>query len=240
MNDITALMATMKAAAELIAPGYKRNWIVSHDDETCWVGANDDDGNLTPFIEVSIGDWSDNKTDNERLAAFIALAHPANVKTLVEALEKAQAQSSKWLEAYHKAVSVGARYEERIAELESYSKTAIEFREAARDENRHLKLELEIAERRIVELEGFRTAYMEWSDKTKWVQKDKRFDVLKPWGKHRADVLKEYIEHLESRNVTVKLPEPFKLAKSSSGLIYYYADEIDKALADAGINVEAE
>ncbi|MBS7757663.1 hypothetical protein [Klebsiella pneumoniae] len=38
---------------------------------------------------------------------------------LVDALEKAQAQSSKWLEAYHKAVSIGARYEERIAELES-------------------------------------------------------------------------------------------------------------------------
>ncbi len=38
---------------------------------------------------------------------------------LVQALEKAQAQSSRWLEAYHKAVSIGARYEERIAELES-------------------------------------------------------------------------------------------------------------------------
>lgn len=37
---------------------------------------------------------------------------------LVEALEKAQAQSSKWLEAYHKAVSIGARYEERIADIE--------------------------------------------------------------------------------------------------------------------------
>ncbi|WP_112070773.1 hypothetical protein [Klebsiella grimontii] len=37
---------------------------------------------------------------------------------MVEALEKAQSQSSKWLEAYHKAVSIGARYEERIAELE--------------------------------------------------------------------------------------------------------------------------
>lgn len=35
------------------------------------------------------------------------------------ALEKARAQSSKWLEAYHKAVSIGARYEERITELES-------------------------------------------------------------------------------------------------------------------------
>ncbi|HBZ9116164.1 TPA: hypothetical protein MNP25_005086 [Klebsiella pneumoniae] len=55
-------------------------------------------------------------------------------------------------------------------------------------------------------LESFRTAYMEWSDKTDWVQTDKRFDFLKPWGKHRADVLKAYIEHLESR--TVKLPKP--------------------------------
>ncbi|KDV92903.1 hypothetical protein [Raoultella ornithinolytica] len=81
--------------------------------------------------------------------------------SLVEALEKAQAQSSKWLEAYHKAVSIGARYEERIAEL-------------------------------------------------------------------------------ESRTVTVKLPEPFKLAKSSSGLTYYYADEVNEALTEQGIKWEAE
>lgn len=47
----------------------------------------------------------------------------AEANALVEALEKAQARSSKWLEAYHKAVSVGARYEERIAELESRTVT---------------------------------------------------------------------------------------------------------------------
>lgn len=39
-------------------------------------------------------------------------------------------------------------------ELETYSKTMLEFREAALSENRHLKLELEIAERRIAELEA--------------------------------------------------------------------------------------
>lgn len=44
--------------------------------------------------------------------------------------------------------------ERRIAELESYSKTAIEFREAARDENRHLKLSLEAVEGRVIELEA--------------------------------------------------------------------------------------
>ena len=31
------------------------------------------------------------------------------------------------------------------------------------------------------------------------MQGDKRFDVIKPWGKHRADVLKLYIAHLESK-----------------------------------------
>lgn len=46
------------------------------------------------------------------------------------------------------------------------------------------------------------------------------------------------ITQLESRSV--KLPEPFKLAKSSSGLTYYYADEVDAALTAAGIKVEAE
>ncbi|KWZ91838.1 hypothetical protein HMPREF3212_01283, partial [Citrobacter freundii] len=44
--------------------------------------------------------------------------------------------------------------DKRIAELESYSKTALEFREAARDENRHLKLELEILENHIADQHG--------------------------------------------------------------------------------------
>ncbi|HCC5757354.1 TPA: ead/Ea22-like family protein [Citrobacter koseri] len=48
-------------------------------------------------------------------------------------------------------------------------------------------------------LQYFRTAFNEWHDKTEWVQGDKRFDVIKPWGKHRADVLKLYIDHLESK-----------------------------------------
>ncbi|EOH6331058.1 ead/Ea22-like family protein [Citrobacter koseri] len=48
-------------------------------------------------------------------------------------------------------------------------------------------------------LQSFHTAFTEWHDKTEWVQGDKRFDVIKPWGKHRADVLKLYIEHLEEK-----------------------------------------
>ena len=62
------------------------------------------------------------------------------------------------------------------------------------------------------------------------------------WREIAAELLvaKERIAELESRTVTVKLPEPFKLAKSSSGLMYYYADEVDAALTAAGIKWEAE
>lgn len=42
----------------------------------------------------------------------------------------------------------------------------------------------------------FKAAYMEWHDKTEWVQEkeDWPFSVL---GMHRADAMKKYIEHLE-------------------------------------------
>lgn len=63
---------------------------------------------------------------------------------------------------------------------------------------------LEKAQQHIADLDPFHAAFKEWSDKTAWVQTDKRFDVLKPWGKHHADVLKEYIQHLESRTVMLE------------------------------------
>lgn len=50
--------------------------------------------------------------------------------------------------------------------------------------------------------------------------------------------LRQRIAELESR--TVKMPEPFKLAKSSSGLTYYFADDVDAALTAVGIKWEAE
>ncbi|HBL7061396.1 TPA: ead/Ea22-like family protein [Klebsiella oxytoca] len=190
MTDITELAPAMKAAAELITSGYSRKWIVSHDDETCWVGANDDDGNLTPFIEVSIADWSGNKVDNETLARFISLCRPANILALVEALEKAQAAQPCEHSMFWDASGV-----KRCSKCDLPEHANVHYADAA-------EMEIAALRQRIAELESFHTAYMEWSAKTDWVQTDKRFDVLKPWGKHRADVLKAYIEHLESRTVT--------------------------------------
>lgn len=56
-------------------------------------------------------------------------------------------------------------------------------------------------------MDAYRVAFNTWQEKTKWVQKDKRFDFLLPWGKHRADVLKEYIDHLEAKCAALASPE---------------------------------
>ena len=85
----------------------------------------------------------------ERPISDLAFAAFLQLEAMVEALEKAQAQSSKWLEAYHKAVSIGARYEERIAELE-------EAEQKLCAANVTLDARAELAERQLAEM-GSRT-----------------------------------------------------------------------------------
>lgn len=114
MTDITELAQSLKAAAEKATPGrweyYPGNTSIEYNVDSM----DEDQGSI---VYVDSGDFTQAQTD--RNGEFIAMANPASILALVEALEKAQAQSSRWLEAYHKAVSIGARYEERIAELES-------------------------------------------------------------------------------------------------------------------------
>ena len=115
-TDITELAQSLKAAAEKATPG---PWYVH--DKPCEDGNYGIDTSDKEFLAEAVVWWGFARQSiwREEDAKYIALANPANILALVEALEKAQAQSSKWLEAYHKAVSIGARYEERIAELES-------------------------------------------------------------------------------------------------------------------------
>ncbi|MGV2810949.1 ead/Ea22-like family protein [Enterobacter cancerogenus] len=54
-----------------------------------------------------------------KTAKAIALFCPANILALLDELEAAKQDASKWFKAFEKAVSVGARYEEQIAELEA-------------------------------------------------------------------------------------------------------------------------
>lgn len=110
------------------------------------------------------------ETEAELSITDFALRAAGYVDALVEALEKAQ---------------------QRNGELETYSKTALEFREAARDENRHLKLELEIAEKRIAELEDA---------EQKLCAANVTLDA-------RAELAECQLAEMESRTVTVKLPK---------------------------------
>lgn len=101
--------------------------------------------------------------------------------------------------------------------------------------------------RRVAELGSFHTAYLEWSDKTEWVQNDKRFDVVRPLGKHRADVLREYIEHLEARQIALPQrlsPEGYHIDEAymvdDAEGEYLDRDAVIEAISAAGIQVKGE
>jgi hypothetical protein len=79
MNDITALMATMKEAAEKATPG-----IWEMEQENIWFFQ---DGYTKHLMYVTQGDDVDDRQDHIN-TQYIAEASPTNVLALVEALEK--------------------------------------------------------------------------------------------------------------------------------------------------------
>ncbi|MDX7607638.1 ead/Ea22-like family protein [Klebsiella quasipneumoniae] len=84
MTDITELAQSLKAAAEKATPGewvyFPKNTSIEYD-----VGSDESQGSI---LYVDSGDFTHAQTD--RNGEFIALANPANILALVEALEKAQ------------------------------------------------------------------------------------------------------------------------------------------------------
>lgn len=183
------------------------------------------------------------KKQTESLDTVVLQEGEANA--LVEALEKAQKLATQQGNIACALFDEVTAQRNRIAELDQ---RLIEYAGIATREAH-----------RVAELGSFHTAYLEWSDKTEWVQTDKRFDAIKPWGKHRADVLKEYIEHLErsnaelgnyagqleSRTVTVKLYDDFQLCHYGTTEDYAkgYIDSqnnFTKWLSAAGIKVKGE
>lgn len=161
--NITELAQRMRTAAEKATPGQWERGDGKHGGELL---VYCDDALGSAVCEATSEYNAIPKYQRIDNLDFIAMANPANMLSIVEALEKAQ-QSIAELENYAEAEAVGA---DRAAE-----------------------------------------------DSVYWMKRCKE---------------------LESR--TVKLPEPFKLAKSSSGLTYYYADEVDAALTTAGIKWEDE
>ncbi|HBT5020680.1 TPA: ead/Ea22-like family protein [Klebsiella pneumoniae] len=151
MTDITELAQRMKAAAEKATPG--EWWADEVKNEGCY-GSGDDcvEGFTSYAIYGSDGQTLFDSLNSDaaciseeydgeghvawdetaqRNAEFIALANPANVLALVEALEKAQQRIAELEEAEQKLcaanVTLDARAElaerQRIAELESRTVT---------------------------------------------------------------------------------------------------------------------
>lgn len=71
------------------------------------------------IFDISLAEGTQLDADITALNALNSAANPTTVLALLDELEAAKQDSAKWFKAFEKAVSVGARYEERIAELEA-------------------------------------------------------------------------------------------------------------------------
>ncbi|EJS4078426.1 ead/Ea22-like family protein [Escherichia coli] len=120
MNDITELAQSLKAAARKATPG---QWMAfTHADSQTFSVHTPDDKRCGDVIK-----WAgfDGQRKAKANAEFIALANPANVLALVEALEKAQQQIVELQQGcendprIHEIIDL----KERIAELESRTVT---------------------------------------------------------------------------------------------------------------------
>ncbi|HCT5598222.1 TPA: ead/Ea22-like family protein [Klebsiella oxytoca] len=88
-TDITDLAQSLKAAAEKASGG---DWVKESGDGWDATCSNDDQANSGFIIAHFVG------PDSEANREFVQLANPANIRALVEALEKAQAGEKQWRE----------------------------------------------------------------------------------------------------------------------------------------------
>ncbi|EOY0873760.1 ead/Ea22-like family protein [Klebsiella pneumoniae] len=108
MTDITELAQSLKAAAEKATQG---NWrAFQYHDGRCGIGGGHHD-------EIMVCELISKERPHD--AMFIALANPANVLALVEALEKAQTERDEFRNRLKLERSILEDADKRIAELES-------------------------------------------------------------------------------------------------------------------------
>ncbi|HDU2894845.1 MULTISPECIES: ead/Ea22-like family protein [Klebsiella pneumoniae complex] len=186
-TDITELAQRMKAAAEKATPG---PWYVH--DKPCEDGNYGIDTSDKEFLAEAVVWWGFARQSiwREEDAKYIALANPANILALVEALEKAQTINA----AQDDHIN---QQQDRIDQLEKG------HQEAAKQINSWRRM----AKQNIAEREK---------------------DIAE------LDAARQRIAELESRTVTVKLPQ----AVSAGG--QGYQEKVERILTAAGIKWEAE
>lgn len=164
---------------------------------------------------------------DEFLALVEALEYYKSREERVTSLVRDNSKS--WDELYRQVEAKGKRNVELVEALASEKRICATWRKTAEANSEKLEKAQQVDEE-LCKLLPPGAEYMDPPDGG---------DVTPLEGVRRMVVdYRQRIAELESR--TVKLPEPFELAKSSSVLTYYYADEVDAALTAAGIKVEVE
>ncbi|MEB7546979.1 ead/Ea22-like family protein [Klebsiella grimontii] len=214
-TDITELAQSLKAAAEKASGG---DWVKESGDGWDATCSNDDQANSGFIIAHFVG------PDSEANREFVQLANPANVRALVEALEKAQRANA----AQDDHIN---QQQDRINKLEEGCKHAAKrinsWRRLAKQsiaEQEKCVDELDAARQRIVELD----------------RKNCELDSLtQRWAVERAENA-ERIAELESRSV--KLPSELELRNNEvcSVCAGNALQVIEDKLTAAGIKWEAE
>ncbi|MEE2244747.1 ead/Ea22-like family protein [Klebsiella pneumoniae] len=232
MTDITELAQQLKAAAEKATPGewvyFPKNTSIEYD-----VGSDESQGSI---LYVDSGDFTQAQTD--RNGEFIALANPANILALVEALETEKRICATWRKTA----------ESTSEKLEKSEKTSEARREAIgrahnmfvreRDRANAAEEALDKAQQVDEELCKLLPPGVEYMDPPDGG------DVTPLEGVRRmvADY-RQRIAELESRTVTVKPMRPGHITVGGEKIGIYMRDEVDEfiaALTAAGIKVEAE
>ncbi|HDO7134748.1 TPA: ead/Ea22-like family protein [Klebsiella pneumoniae] len=237
MTDITELAQSLKAAAEKATLG---PWYVH--DKPCEDGNYGIDTSDKEFLAEAVVWWGFARQSiwREEDAKYIALANPANILVLVEALEKSEKTSEARREAIDRTHNMFVRERDRASAAEEALEKAQQNETQASEMAVQLSKRLTAAENRISELENYAEAEA--------VGADKAAEDSVYW----MNGCKE----LESRTVTVKLPDimPPEAAPAhywGSGESMAYADGYNKSAADlktsfaqacsfAGVNVEFE
>ncbi|MRE21203.1 ead/Ea22-like family protein [Klebsiella pneumoniae] len=262
MTDITELAQRMKAAAEKATPG--EWWADEVKNEGCY-GSGDDcvEGFTSYAIYGSDGQTLFDSLNSDavciceeydgeghvawdetaqRNAEFIALANPANILALVEALEYYKSReervtslvrdnSKSWDELYRQVEAKGKRNVELVEALESEKRICATWRKTAEANSE----KLEKAQQQMTESENR-------------VRKQNRH-ICELFDDNTA--LRQRIAGLESRTVTFKLPstpEPSAFAPWLAKAFYqFHKDTVKSCVAvfsdacrAAGIKVEAE
>ncbi|HHG1631965.1 TPA: ead/Ea22-like family protein [Klebsiella pneumoniae] len=225
-TDITELAQSLKAAAEKASNG---DWVKESGDgwEAC-CSANDQ-ANGGFIIAHFVGpDAAENRE-------FVQAANPANVLALVEALEKAQAAERRWHRVASRVHEQACESDVKIDELEAIRAAAEKL---VRCKGRYHS---EQNYRALAALFGVNIPDL---------------PPLEHENVHYADAaemeiaaLRQRIAELESRTVTVKLPQ--RLQPGADGWDDWYVhsddegeylkfDDVLAMLTAAGIKVEAE